>query len=116
STGAHGRQRNARLAFIKDVGNVRAGHAEPRRAPSDGELRASIAEVLVRLALHGRRDAGNLRDTCGDGLAARNPLVPLGGVVALDPALDGHEHADHFLPPGLYAARVAVIGRGVSPT
>ena len=87
-------KRDARLALVQEIRDVRPGDAELARSQRSVTRGLRLLQARAGLALHVGGHAGNLRDAIGDVVAARDPLLPLGVVIALHPALDRDQHAD----------------------
>ena len=100
----------------RDLDDLGAREPELLRIPPDRDARAAVAQAGAGLALHDGGHAGDLRRRDRAMCSHRaDPLLPLGGVIALDPALDRDEHADHLFAADLHGARVAVMRRAVDP-
>ena len=108
-------QRDARFGGVEEALHLGSGDAERLRVPLDRDTRAAVAQRRVGFSLHVGGDAGDLRHLTSDVVAARDPRLPLGGVIAPDPVLDRDQHADHLFAADLHRARVAVVRRAVDP-
>ena len=105
---------NTWFGRIENPRDLRARDAELLRVPADGEIGRLVVAALLFWPHRGGhpRDLGHaIRDERESG----DPLLEHRGVIALDPALDGHDHANDFLAANLHRARVAVMRRAVHP-